>query len=100
MGCSLRRAFAPFRLKRSDTIEELSIEHNGITEKGTHAIAEALTVNNGLRKFYCSGNRLGNAGAELFGRVLRENVAIEHLYLEHTGIDDDGGQYATCWARS
>lgn len=45
------------------------------------ALAEALTINGGLKRFELKGNRVGEAGVQAFAAALRINTALESFTL-------------------
>ena len=77
-------------LKNNNTLLEINISHNNITNKGTKNITEAIQVNKILKKLNLSHNILSDDGATLISSCLKCNISLLELNISHNGITDKG----------
>ena len=62
----------------------------GMTSKAACALASALTVNRTLESFAIFDNDLGEIGGEAIGRMLRVNQGIKKIALKNCNFDVEG----------
>ncbi|CAF3962559.1 unnamed protein product, partial [Adineta steineri] len=77
------------KLLNEKKIVELHLPGNEINEKGIQLLADALVNNKTLTILDLRGNPVG-AGIETLANSLQTNTTLTTLYLDDTGIDDDG----------
>ena len=73
-------------VKGSTTLACLDLSHCGMHAENVRQLARALWDNASLAQLVLRGNRVGNEGAWLFGRVLGANAGLQLLDLGDNGI--------------
>ena len=88
-------------LQHNHTLEELGLASNGVTHEGASVLLPVVGGHTALRSLDlgysastqvlgAQANRLGDAGAEMAGEMLRRNSALRRLNLRRNGIREAG----------
>lgn len=80
-------------------LEELSVAHNKIGDRGARAFGKLLVSPCPLRRLDISDNVIGGQGAAAIGHALGKNDRLEELSLRLNRIGEEGGS-AVCRALS
>lgn len=64
-----------------ESLEELILTDNHISDDGAHALAEMLVENSSLRMLLLAGNNIGTKGSVSLGNALKTNTRLEVLAL-------------------
>ncbi|XP_002162137.3 leucine-rich repeat-containing protein 45 isoform X1 [Hydra vulgaris] len=81
-------------LKRSLTLEELSLEWNGLgmLHTGINEIAEGLSINTSLRILNLSNNQISHEGCHELASALKRNKTLSALDLRWNNVGVLGGR--------
>ena len=72
-------------------LNEFSFNHNSMTDEQLLLMVEAMRGHPSLKKLCLSYNRIGNAGCEALGALLRDpNCKFDELNLNDNNIHDEG----------
>jgi NLR family CARD domain-containing protein 3 len=78
-------------LRNNNTLEELYLTHNQVSDKGVHALAEALGINNNtLKQLGLGWNSITDKGAEHLAEMLKTNTKLLRMGLFNNEIGDRG----------
>ncbi len=77
-------------VRRSKTLEHISIGNTGISVHGIELLVDALVTNKSVDSLWAQSNDLGDEGAMHIARLLRANRFIRELNLFNTGLTPVG----------
>ncbi|CAF1277372.1 unnamed protein product, partial [Didymodactylos carnosus] len=87
-------AFVVNELKANNTLTQLALADNQISERGVEALAEALKINHTLTQLDLSSNRMSDRGEAQTPKV---NNTLTQLYLRGNPISVNGSEEPNCW---
>ena len=79
-------------LKEDNTLQELNLARNNITNEGAKKIAEAIQATKTLQKLNLYGNNISDDGAVAISDSLKINVSLQELYLAWNNIETEGAK--------
>ncbi|CAJ1335524.1 unnamed protein product [Effrenium voratum] len=77
---------------RNQTLTELVLSSNSITDEGIDPIAAVLDTNKALTKIDLSDNRVGSRGAQQLASATLRNRSLTELDLSRNNIGDQGAE--------
>lgn len=78
-------------LRNNNTLEELHLTHNQISDKGVQALAQALGINNNtITQLALGWNKITDTGAKYLAEMLKTNTKLLRIGLLHNEIGDQG----------
>ena len=77
-------------IKVNKTLQILDISVNSISDDGAAAISDGLKCNISLQELDMSYNKITNEGAKMIGEAIKVNKTLQKLGLRHNSISDDG----------
>jgi Ran GTPase-activating protein (RanGAP) involved in mRNA processing and transport len=78
-------------LNKNQTLRELDLSRNHLSDKGVHIISKVLSLDNCLLKeIDLSSNKITDKGVEYIADMLRKNNTLERLSLNDNEITDHG----------
>ena len=77
-------------LKEDDTLQELNISWNKITNEGANMIGEAIKVNKILKKLDIHRNSISDDGAAAISDGLKYNISLQELDMSWNKITSEG----------
>ena len=77
-------------LKEDDTLQELNMSYNKITNEGAKMISEAIKVNKTLQKLNISENSISDDGAAAISDGLKCNSSLQELNISWNKITKEG----------
>ena len=80
-------------IKVNKTLTKLNLCENYISNVGVTSIADALKVNKTLTDLDLSRNCFEDAGARSIAEAIKVNKTLTYLYLSESGISDAGATY-------
>ena len=95
-----RAAFLCDCLKEDNTLQELNLAGNNITNEGAKKIAEAIQVTKTLRKLNLNDNQISDDGAAAISDSLKVNKSLQELNIQGCGsryvvITNKGAKYVS-----
>ena len=80
-------------LKSNTSVTTVDLSGNKeIGDEGAKALAEALKVNETVKKLYLRSCGIGDDGAAAIAEALRSNTSLEYLDLDDNGFGEQGKQ--------
>lgn len=79
-------------LIRNKHVKALCLNNCGITSKGAHLLAFALSHNASLEHVSLNHNDIGSSGADAISAALTKNHTLLTLLLAHNSIGNNGGK--------
>lgn len=78
-------------LRNNNTLEELHLTHNQISDKGIQALAQALgTNNNTITQLALGWNKITDTGAKYLAEMMKTNTKLLRIGLFNNEIGDQG----------
>ena len=77
-------------IKVNKTLQKLDINHNSISDDGAAAISDILKCNSSLQELNVSWNKITNEGAKMIGEAIKVNKTLQKLNINNNRISDDG----------
>ena len=77
-------------IKVNKTLQKLDISNNSISDDGTAAISDGLKCNISLQELNMSRNKITNEGAKMIGEAIKVNKTLQKLDISNNSISDDG----------
>ena len=77
-------------LKEDDTLQELNMSYNKITNEGAKMIGEAIKVNKTLQKLCINDNSISDDGAAAISDGLKYNNSLQELDISWNKITKEG----------
>ncbi|CAF3685679.1 unnamed protein product, partial [Adineta steineri] len=78
-------------LNNNNTLQQLSLSNNAISDDGIHSLVKSLaTHNNSLKELHLGHNKITDEGIEYLAEMLKTNQTLTHLYLQKNDITDNG----------
>lgn len=91
IGSVHERVILNTMLSDCKNLNEFSFNHNSMTDEQLLLMVEAMRGHPSLKKICLSYNRIGNAGCEALGTLLRDpNCKFDELNLTDNNIHDEG----------
>jgi len=88
---AISRALSPrFDPHRKKLLTSLDLAQNSIGVAGALALAEALTMYDGLKSLRLGWNKIGHEGATAIAEVLQVNTTLETLDVRQNWLADEG----------
>jgi serine/threonine protein kinase len=84
-------------LKTNETVQDLDLRHNNLSNEGIIAIAEMLEVNKTINNVVLSNNNISSEGVARLATALTRNQTLTNLEIGNNPLLDDGIQ-AICEA--
>lgn len=75
-------------LATNSTLRDLSLEHCGIGNKGTHAIGKILSYNRHIQSIDLCHNDIDSNGCESLVQGLKHNHSLQRIFLHGNNIDE------------
>ena len=79
-----------FLQNNHNTIQELHVAYNNISDDGAIAISEYLKTNNTLQSLNLAGNNITSVGAKRISEAIKINTVLQTLDISRNRISDDG----------
>ncbi len=80
-------------LKSNNTLQQLSLRNNDISDDGVRSLAKVLSINNNtLNALDLGHNRITNEGMKHLAQMIKRNRTLTDLYLPKNAISDEGVQ--------
>jgi Ran GTPase-activating protein (RanGAP) involved in mRNA processing and transport len=80
-------------LKNNNTLQQLSLYDNDISDDSVYSLAKVLSIkNNKLNVLNLGNNRITNQGMKHLAQMIRTNRTLTDLYLQQNAISDEGVQ--------
>lgn len=78
-------------LNENQTLEELDLSYNHLTDRGVEILSEVLSLNNCIiKEIDLSSNDITDIGVKYLSNMLRKNTKIKSLILNKNEITNDG----------
>ena len=77
-------------IKVNKTLQKLDISNNSISDDGAAAISDGLKCNISLQELNMSDNQIANEGAKMIGEAIKVNKTLQKLDISGKSISDDG----------
>ena len=74
----------------NNTLTDLQLLHNDITDIGAKEIGKMLKINKSLKILNVYHNKIGDEGAMEIFRALKVNEVLDVLYIGDNGISESG----------
>jgi hypothetical protein len=80
-------------LRNNNTLEELELHYNSLSDQGVLSLANILSINNNkLKKLVLGHNKIGDKGAKSLAQMLQSNSTLNFLSLMGNQIKHEGLQ--------
>jgi Ran GTPase-activating protein (RanGAP) involved in mRNA processing and transport len=78
-------------LNGNQTLKELDLSHNRLSDEGIQILSEVLSLNTcAIKELDLSSNGITDKGAEYLSNMLRKNRKLKSLILNKNDISNDG----------
>ncbi|CAF0728003.1 unnamed protein product [Adineta steineri] len=78
-------------LNNTNTLQQLSLSNNNISDDGIHPLVKSLaTHNHSLKELHLGHNKITDEGIKYLAEMLKTNQTLTHLYLQKNDITDNG----------